>query len=159
MCTPTVLFLSHTTISEGHDKPQQPAKPCFNCQPKGHHEMNDAYSAELETVLLNESRVRDITIDPLRVSIAVEIIPDESSPPNETSYRGELRRQGKAVLVFHDVRSVAWIMNPGSDPDIAKESEPGRFIKIESASLNHVLLGSFGRLEIVSEKPQLEFPE
>lgn len=121
--------------------------------------MNDAYSAELETVLLNESRVRDITIDPLRVRIAIEINPEEPCPPNETPLRGELRRRGKAILVFHNVRSVAWIMNPGSDPGIARESEPGRFTKIESASLNHVLLGSFGRLEIVSKNPQLEFPE
>ncbi len=110
----------------------------------------------LEGVQLEGGLVHSIKIEPFHVRLEVEVILDAPHLMHKKVQTGESRRLKRATLSFCDVRSVAWIMNPGSNMGVNDPCGHDRVTEIQSTLLNHLLIGDFGRLEIVSSEPKLK---
>lgn len=113
--------------------------------------------SEFETSHLKESRVCDIKVEPFRVHFDIEVSQDGLYPDDKELPSSDIHRHRKVALDFYDVRSVAWIMDPQSSVDTGGECKYDHFSEIKFAPSNYVLIGGFGRIEIISPEPRFQF--
>lgn len=110
-----------------------------------------------ETSHLKESRVYDIKVEPFRVHFDIEVSQDGLYPDYKEFPSSDTYHHRKAALDFYGVRSVVWIMDPQSNVSTGGECRYDHFSEIKFAPSNYVLIGGFGRMEIISPEPRLKF--